>query len=64
MPPASHEIEARIAKACEAIDNNPKLKGIAATAQFGALYYRLIARRRGRPPSYTRGGYNKRLFIL
>jgi hypothetical protein len=64
MPPASHKIEARIAKAYKAIDNNPKLKGIATTIQFGALYYRLIARRRGRPPSYTRGRYNKKLFIL
>jgi hypothetical protein len=29
MPPASHEIETRISNACEAMDNDPKLKGIA-----------------------------------
>jgi len=44
MPPASREIETRIANACEAIDNDPKLKGIAITARFGAPYYRLMAR--------------------
>ena len=44
MPPASHEIEACIARAYKAIDNNPKLKGIAAIIQFSALYYRLMAR--------------------
>jgi hypothetical protein len=63
MPPVSHEIETRIANACEAMDNDPKLKGIAAAARFGAPYYRLMARRRGRPPSHTRGGHNKKLLV-
>jgi hypothetical protein len=64
MPPALYKIEARITKAYEAIDNNLKLKGIATITQFSALYYRLIACRRGYPPSHTRSGYNKKLFIL
>jgi hypothetical protein len=63
MPPASREIETRIANACEAMDNDPKLKGMAAAARFGAPYDRLMARRRGRPPSHTRGGHNKKLSV-
>jgi hypothetical protein len=63
MPPASREIETRIANACEAMDNDPKLKGMAAAARFGAPYDRLMACQRGRPPSHTRGGHNKKLLV-
>jgi len=61
MPPKTHEIEDRITKASEAMDNDPTLRGIAAAARFGAPYQRLMARRRGRPASHTRGGHNKKL---
>jgi hypothetical protein len=63
MPPASREIETRIANAYEAMDNDPKLKGMATATRFGAPYDRLMARRRGRPPSYTRGRHNKKLLV-
>jgi hypothetical protein len=61
MPPKSREIEERISKASEAMDNDPFLKGKAAALQFRAPYHRLMARRRGRPASHTRGGHNKKL---
>jgi hypothetical protein len=63
MPPKPHEIEERIAKASRAMDDDPNLKGTKAAQRFGAPYDRLIARRRGRPPSYSRGGQNKKLSI-
>jgi hypothetical protein len=61
MPPKPRDIEERIAKASREIDNDPYLKGTKAASQFRAPYYLLIARRRGRPTSYTRGGHNKKL---
>ena len=61
MPPKTDDIEDRIARASEAIDKDPTLKGTKAAAKFQALYDRLIARRRGRPASYTWGRHNKKL---
>jgi hypothetical protein len=43
------------------MDKDLKLGGTKVVAKFNALYDRLMARRRGRPASYTRGGYNKKL---
>ena len=63
MPPKPYEIEERIAKASLTMDDDPNLKGTKAAQRFGAPYNRLIARRRGRPPSYSRGGQNKKLSI-
>ena len=54
-------IEDTIEKASQAIDKDPKLSGKAAARQYGAIYARLIARRRGRPASNTHGGHNKKL---
>ena len=64
MPPKAEAIEERIAKASEAMDRDPKLKGAKAAAHFGAPYDRLIARRRGRPISNSRGRHNKKLLAL
>ena len=61
MPPKTDDIEDRITRASEAIDNDPTLKGTKAAAKFQAPYDRLIAWRRGRPASYTRGRHNKKL---
>jgi hypothetical protein len=44
MPPKAEAIEERIAKASEAIDRDPRLKGTKAAAHFGAPYDRLMAR--------------------
>jgi hypothetical protein len=64
MPPKNDLIKARIIKASKAMDNDLTLKGTKAVAKFKALYDRLIARRRGRPASHTRGRYNKKLLAL
>jgi hypothetical protein len=64
MPPEPHEIEERIAKASHVIDNDPYLRGTKAAKQFGALYEYLMARRCGRPPSYSQGRQNKKLSVL
>ena len=64
MPTKVHPIEAKIIKASEAMDKDPKLKGTEAAAKFRAPYDRLMARRRGRPASHTRGGKNKKLLAL
>lgn len=61
MPPKTYEIEERISKASQAMDEDPTLKGTKAAQRFGALYDRLMACRRGRPPSHSRGGQNKKL---
>lgn len=53
--------EESITKALEAMDNDPTLKGTVAAAKFSAPYQRLMARRRGRPASSTRGGHNTKL---
>jgi hypothetical protein len=63
MPPKAEAIEERIAKASEAMDRDPRLKGTKAAAHFGAPYDRLMARRRGRPASNSRGGHNKKLSV-
>jgi hypothetical protein len=61
MPPKAESAKDRITKASEAIDKDPTLKGTKAVAKFRAPYDRLMARRRGRPLSNTRGGHNKKL---
>jgi DDE superfamily endonuclease len=61
MPANSSDIEGRIAAASTAMDANPSLKATVAARQFDAPYYRLLRRRRGIPPSHTRGGHNKKL---
>jgi hypothetical protein len=63
MLPKAEAIEERITKASEAMDRDPKLKGAKAIAYFGASYDRLIARRRGRPTSNSRGRHNKKLLV-
>jgi hypothetical protein len=59
MLPKSRDIEERVAKASIAMNEDSRLKGIKAASQFGAPYNRLMACRRGRPASCTRGGTNK-----
>jgi hypothetical protein len=61
MPANSSEIESKITAASAAMDTNPCLKASDAAFQFNAPYYRLLRRRRGILPSYTRGGHNKKL---
>jgi hypothetical protein len=61
MPPKSRDIEERIIKASQAMDEDSTLKGTKAALQFGASYQRLMARRHGRPASHNRGGHNKKL---
>jgi hypothetical protein len=61
MPLKLRDIKQRIAQASKAIDKDCTLKGIEAAARFKAPYHWLIARRRGWPMSYIRGGYNKKL---
>ena len=61
MPASSSEIESKITAASAAMDTNPCLKASDAARQFNAPYYRLLRRRRGIPPSHTRGGHNKKL---
>ena len=61
MAANSSEIESKIAAASAAMDANPCLKASDAARQFNTLYYRLLRRRRGIPPSHTRGGHNKKL---
>ncbi|PMD59978.1 uncharacterized protein K444DRAFT_722905 [Hyaloscypha bicolor E] len=46
------------------MDQDPRLRGTKATVQFVVLYDRLMARRRGRPASNSRSGYNKKLSVL
>jgi hypothetical protein len=43
------------------MDAHPFLKASAAARQFSAPYQRLLRRRRGIPPSSSRGGHNKKL---
>jgi hypothetical protein len=64
MPPKSEAIKERIARASEAMDQDPRLRGTKAIVQFVVPYNRLMARRRGRPTSNSRGGYNKKLSVL
>jgi hypothetical protein len=61
MPTKGELIEEAVIKASQAMDADPKLTGTAATAKFQAPYHRLMARRRGRLVSNTRGGHNKKL---
>lgn len=64
MPVKTTEIEAKVAAASTAMDADPRLKAAEAARQFGAPYYRLIGRRKGVPPSNSRGGHNKKLSIV
>lgn len=64
MPLNNTEIEANIAAASAAMDANPRLPATKAARQFNAPYQRLLARRKGRPHSGTRGGTNKKLSIV
>jgi hypothetical protein len=61
MPAKSTEIEAKVAAASAAMDADPRLNAAKAARQFGAPYHRLLRRRKGVPPSHTRGGHNKKL---
>ena len=61
MPPQADSIEIAIQIASAAMDADPTLKGTDAAKQYNAIYSRLIARRRGRPPFSTRGGHNQKL---
>jgi hypothetical protein len=60
MPPQAHSTEIAIQMASAAMDADPTLKGTDAAKQYNANYHRLMAQRRGRPPS-TRGGHNQKL---
>jgi hypothetical protein len=64
MPPKSEAIKERIARASEAMDQDPRLRETKAAVQFIVPYNRLMARRRGYPASNSRGGYNKKLLVL
>ena len=61
MPPKADSIEIAIQNALAAMDADPTLKGTDAAKQYNAIYDRLMARRRGRPSSSTRGGHNQKL---
>jgi hypothetical protein len=61
MPTKVELIEEKVIQASKAMDKDPTLKGTKAAAKFRAPYDRLMARRRGRPASNTRGGHNKKL---
>ena len=50
MPPKADLTEIAIQIASDAMDADPTLKGTDAAKQYGAIYHRLMARRRGRPP--------------
>jgi hypothetical protein len=54
-------IKEKIQKALKAIDRDPRYRGTQAALDFVVPYHRLMARRRGRPISNTRGGHNKKL---
>jgi hypothetical protein len=43
------------------MDRDPRYRGTQAVLDFIVLYHRLMARRRGRPISNTRGRHNKKL---
>jgi len=58
MPPQADSIEIAIQMASAAMDADPTLKGTDAAKQYNTIYSRLIAWRRGRSPSSTRGGHN------
>src|SRR5438876_7698981 len=61
MPPQADSTEIAIQMASAAIDADPTLKGTDTAKQYNAIYSRLMARRRGRPPSSARGGHNQKL---
>jgi hypothetical protein len=61
MPLNNTEIEANITAASTVMDANPRLSATKAVCQFSVLYQRLLARQKGRLPSTTRGGTNKKL---
>jgi hypothetical protein len=59
MPSPNDLIEDAIAKASNAMDKDPKLNAKEAARRHSAIYTRLLARRKGRKPSSSRGGHNK-----
>lgn len=61
MPTRAELMEEKVQQALKAMNGDPSLKGSKATKQFNAPYDRLMARRRGRPASNTRGGHNTKL---
>jgi hypothetical protein len=61
MPPQADSIEIAIQMASAAMDADPTLKGTDAAKRYNAIYPRLMAWRRGRPASSTRGGHNQKL---
>ena len=61
MAKADNYKEIAVQKASKAMDEDPTLTGVAAATHFRANYQQLMARRRGRPPSNSRGGHNKKL---
>ncbi len=61
LHPKANSIEIAIQNASAAIDADPTLQGTDAAKQYNAIYQRLMARRRGRPSSSTRGGHNQKL---
>ena len=61
MRPKADSIEIAIQNASAAMDADPTLKGTDAAKQHNAIYHWLMARRRGRPSSSTRGGHNQKL---
>ena len=61
MLPKADSIEIAIQNALAAMDADPTLKGTDAAKQYNAIYQRLMAWRRGRPSSSTRGGHNQKL---
>jgi hypothetical protein len=63
MPPKSEAIKERIARASEAMDQDPRLRETKAIVQFVVPYNRLMARQRGRPASNSQGRHNKKLLV-
>jgi hypothetical protein len=61
MLPRADSIKIDIQNASAVMDADPTLKRTDAAKQHNAIYQWLIARRRGRPLSSTKGGYNKKL---
>jgi hypothetical protein len=61
MPPEADSTEIAIQMASAAMDADPTLKGTDAAKQYNAIYHQLMAQRRGRPLSSTRGGHNQKL---
>jgi hypothetical protein len=61
MPPKADSIEIAMQNASAAMDADPTLKGTDVAKQYNAIYQRLMAQRRGRSSSSSRGGHNQKL---